>query len=121
MELPDGRGSAAEIRRREADAFRAALPANAFLVALDQGGRAYGSAAFADALVRWSETGRVLAFVVGGAEGIDRTLLERADATLSFGPQTWPHMLARVMLAEQLYRAQSILAGHPYHRAERPR
>lgn len=120
IELADGRGSAGEIRRREADAFRASLPRDAFVVCLDQGGAALPSAAFAAALARWDEAARPLAFLIGGAEGLDRPLLEAADATLSLGPQTWPHMLARVMLAEQIYRARMILAGHPYHRAERP-
>lgn len=120
IELADGRGSAAEIRRREADGFRSALPRDTFLVCLDQEGLALGSAAFATALARWGEAGRAVGFLIGGAEGLDRSLLTAADATLSLGPQTWPHMLARVMLAEQLYRAQSLGAGHPYHRGARP-
>ncbi len=121
IELADGCGSPGEIRRREADAFRSKLPRDAFVVCLDQDGEALPSAAFATAVARWSEAGRPLAFLIGGAEGLDRSLLEVAHATLSLGPQTWPHMLARVMLVEQLYRARMILAGHPYHRAERPK
>lgn len=121
IELADGSGSAGEIRRREAALFRAKLPRDAFVVCLDQEGAALASATLAASLAQWSGAGRVLAFLIGGAEGLDRSLLDAAHARLSLGPQTWPHMLARVMLVEQLYRARMILAGHPYHRAERPK
>ena len=120
VELPDGRGGTAEIKRREADALLAAIPAAAFAVALDLGGAAPTSEALAALLDRWLETGKTICFVIGGAEGLDARVLARADATLSLGPLTWPHMLVRVMLAEQLYRARAISAGHPYHRAGRP-
>ena len=69
---------------------------------------------------RWAESGRGLAFVIGGAEGLDPAVLARADARLSLGRLTWPHALVRGLLAEALYRAQAIRAGHPYHRAWRP-
>jgi 23S rRNA (pseudouridine1915-N3)-methyltransferase len=68
----------------------------------------------------WMADGRTPCFVIGGAEGLDASVLRRADATLSFGALTWPHMLVRIMLVEQIYRAQAILAGHPYHRSGRP-
>jgi 23S rRNA (pseudouridine1915-N3)-methyltransferase len=71
-------------------------------------------------LDRWLAAGKPVCFVIGGAEGLDARVLARADATLSLGPQTWPHLLARVMLAEQIFRARAISAGHPYHRAGRP-
>ncbi len=119
-ELPDGRGSAAEIKRREADAILAGLHPNALAVALDLGGVAPTSEAFAAKLTAWLESGRPVCFVIGGAEGLDARVIARADATLSLGTLTWPHMLARVMLAEQLFRARAIAAGHPYHRAGRP-
>jgi 23S rRNA (pseudouridine1915-N3)-methyltransferase len=119
-EIAEGRGDAAEIKRREADAILAALPANATLVALDLAGVAPGSEALSRMLDRWLEAGKPLCFVIGGAEGLEARVLARADATLSMGPMTWPHMLARVMLAEQVYRARAISAGHPYHRAGRP-
>ncbi len=119
-ELPDGHGAAAEIKRREGEALLAALPGGAFAVALDTDGPPLTSEALAQRLEIWRAAGQSLAFVVGGAEGLSRPVLERADAVLSLGPLTWPHMLVRVMLAEQLYRAQAILAGHPYHRAGRP-
>jgi 23S rRNA (pseudouridine1915-N3)-methyltransferase len=66
------------------------------------------------------ESARPLAFIIGGAEGLDATVMTRADHTLSLGPLTWPHMLVRVLLAEQLFRARAIATGHPYHRAGRP-
>ncbi len=119
-ELADGRGAPAEIKRREADALLAALPAGAFAIVLDMAGEAPGSAGLATRLAAWRGTARPLAFLIGGAEGLAARVLARADAVLSLGPFTWPHALARVMLAEQLYRAQSIAAGHPYHRAGRP-
>ncbi len=119
-ELAEGRGAVVEIKRREADAILAALPAGAFAVALDLGGAAPTSEALSALLDRWLESGRPVCFLIGGAEGLDARVLARADATLSLGPLTWPHMLARVMLAEQLYRARAISAGHPYHRAGRP-
>jgi 23S rRNA (pseudouridine1915-N3)-methyltransferase len=94
-----------------------AVPDGAALVALDERGRAMTSPEFADLLARWRDQGRREAvFAIGGADGHDQSVRDRADLLLSFGPMVWPHMLARVMLAEQLYRAASILAGAPYHR-----
>jgi len=119
-EFADGRGSPAEIKRREAEAILAALRVEEFVVALDAGGVAPDSIELSVLLGKWLERSKKLAFVIGGAEGLDASVLARAGAVLSLGVMTWPHMLARAMLAEQLYRAQSILAGHPYHRAGRP-
>ena len=113
-------GAPAEIRRREGAAILAALPPGALLVALDLGGAAPSSEAFAALWTRWDESGRTPCFAVGGAEGLDPAVLAAADHRLSLGPLTWPHMLVRVLLAEQLFRAQAIRAGHPYHRAWRP-
>ena len=104
-------------RTREGERLMAAVPNGARLVALDERGKSLDSAAFATLLRRWQDEGTSdLAFVIGGADGLSGALLARADLTLSFGPMTWPHMLARALLAEQLYRAQCILDGHPYHR-----
>ena len=119
-ELPEGHGAPSEVKRREAGSLLAALPATAFSVVLDGGGDCPGSEGLARLLERWLTAGRPPWFVVGGAEGLDATVLSRADHVLSLGPMTWPHMLVRALLAEQLYRAQCILAGHPYHRAGRP-
>ena len=120
LELPDGHGSPAEIRRREAAALLAALPANGFAVALDLGPPAPSSEAFAALLARWLDQGRPVDFLIGGAEGLDQSVLARADHVLSLGPLTRPHLLVRSMLAEQIVRARSIAAGHPYHRGGRP-
>lgn len=102
---------------REAEMLRAAIPAGAYAVALDERGRALSSADFASRLGRLRDAGRDVAFLIGGADGLDPALRAEADLVLGLGAMTWPHMLVRVMLAEQIYRAQSILAGHPYHRA----
>ncbi len=119
-EVAEARGTPAEAKRREAAALIAALPARAFAVALDQSGQAPDSAGLAALLDRWLGLGRPICFLIGGAEGLDGAVLDRADMVLSLGPLTWPHMLARVMLAEQLYRARAIASGHPYHRGGRP-
>jgi 23S rRNA (pseudouridine1915-N3)-methyltransferase len=119
-EIADGKGSPIEIKRREAEALLAALPAQAFTVALDLGGEMLDTATFAARLESWLGQPRPLHFLIGGAEGLDRSVIERADFTLSLGHMTWPHLLARAMLAEQIYRARSIAAGHPYHRSGRP-
>ncbi len=107
-----------ELKRLEAELLLAAVPPGATLVALDERGRALSSEAFAERLGGWRDAGVAdLAFVIGGADGLAETIRQRAALTLAFGPMTWPHMLVRGLLAEQLYRAQQILAGHPYHRA----
>jgi 23S rRNA (pseudouridine1915-N3)-methyltransferase len=106
-----------ERKTREGELLQAALPEDALLVALDQRGPALTSAGFADRLQRWRLEGiKTLAFVIGGADGLAQPLVQRANFTLSLGIMTWPHLLARILLLEQLYRAQQILAGHPYHR-----
>ena len=110
----------AEARRRDNELLRTALPVRGQIVALDEGGTAWSSAEFAQRVQHWQAQQAPLFFVIGGAEGLDEATLARAQATLSLGPMTWPHLLARVLLAEQLYRAQSIARGHPYHRAGRP-
>jgi 23S rRNA (pseudouridine1915-N3)-methyltransferase len=109
--------SAAALKAREAELILAALPARSLLVALDPRGEMWSSRTFADRLSHWRDRGAPdLAFAIGGAEGLGAAILDRAAATMSLGPMTWPHFLVRGMLLEQLYRAQQILAGHPYHR-----
>lgn len=101
----------------EAELLSRAIPAGAMLVTLDERGRVMSSPEFAADLAKWRDGGRQdVAFVIGGADGIAPALRARADASISFGRMVWPHMLVRVMLAEQLYRAATILAGGPYHR-----
>jgi 23S rRNA (pseudouridine1915-N3)-methyltransferase len=107
----------AELKLREAGLILAAVPPGARLVALDTAGEGWTSSLFADRLARWRDSGvAALAFAIGGADGLGAPVVARADAVLSLGAMTWPHLLARSLLLEQLYRAQQILAGHPYHR-----
>ena len=107
----------AELMAREADLLLARLPDGAHAIALDERGKAMASRDFADMLGALADQGtRDLCFLIGGADGLDERVRARAQRIVSFGPQTWPHMLVRAMLAEQVYRAQSILVGHPYHR-----
>lgn len=119
-ELPEAKGAPAEVKRRESEALLRALPTQAFVVALDLGGAQPDSATFSQSLERWLDLGRQVCFLIGGAEGLGRPVLDRADHVLSLGVMTWPHFLVRAMLAEQIYRARSISQGHPYHRAGRP-
>jgi 23S rRNA (pseudouridine1915-N3)-methyltransferase len=103
---------------REGALLLAAIPPSAVLVALDERGRHMTSAAFAERIGRWRDAGTSdLVFVIGGADGLAEAVRERAQLVLSLGAMTWPHLLVRGLLLEQLYRAQQILAGHPYHRA----
>ena len=102
----------------EAALLQRAIPDGALICTLDERGKVMSSPDFAQQLGDWRDQGRQdVAFVIGGADGIDPALRAQSDASLSFGKMVWPHMLVRVMLAEQLYRAASILAGSPYHRA----
>jgi 23S rRNA (pseudouridine1915-N3)-methyltransferase len=104
-------------RTEESRLLLAAIGDRAVIVALDEHGAQWTSAEFAGRIARWRDDGAAeLAFAIGGADGHDPELLRRAAAIVAFGRMTWPHRLARVMLAEQLYRAQQIIAGHPYHR-----
>ncbi|PRY92845.1 23S rRNA (pseudouridine1915-N3)-methyltransferase [Hasllibacter halocynthiae] len=110
VEAPGGPGP-------EGGRLARAVPPGAAVVALDERGRALTSPGLARWLAgRRDDGARDCAFLLGGADGLDPALRERADLVLSFGPMVWPHMLARAMLAEQLYRATQILAGTPYHR-----
>jgi 23S rRNA (pseudouridine1915-N3)-methyltransferase len=109
---------APQLKAREAELLLGALPPAALVVALDERGQTIDSMAFAARLGAWRDSGVAdLAFVIGGADGLDQSVRDRAALLVSFGKMTWPHMLVRALLAEQLYRAQAILAGHPYHRA----
>lgn len=91
---------------------------NQILIALDERGKAFSSEDFAQKLGNWRDIGQTrISFCIGGADGFSKDFRQNADFLLSFGKQTWPHMLVRVMILEQLYRAQQILAGHPYHRS----
>ncbi len=115
-EVEDKRGPTGRVAR-EADLLLSALPKGATVVALDERGKALSSVELAHRLARWRDEGAGdIAFAIGGADGLDDAVRARADLVLSLGAMTWPHLMVRAMLAEQLYRAQQILAGHPYHR-----
>ena len=102
----------------EAVLLRRSIPKGALTMILDERGQVISSIKFADRLAQWRDKGQQdIAILIGGADGLSPALRKEADFALSFGSMVWPHMLARVMLSEQLYRAASILAGSPYHRA----
>lgn len=109
----DARGAGQEA---EAALIDRALPAGAALIMLDERGAQLTSPDFAARIGAWRDQARDVALVIGGADGLTPDLRARADLAISFGQMVWPHMLVRVMVAEQLYRAASILAGGPYHR-----
>ena len=114
-EVEDKKGGGMEA---EAELLLRAVPSGALLVTMDERGKVMSSPEFAAQLARWRDEGRQdVAFVIGGADGIAPGLRDRAAFSISFGRMVWPHMLVRVMLAEQLYRAATILSGGPYHRA----
>ena len=114
-EVEDKKGGGMEA---EGELIARALPSGAMLVTMDERGRVMSSPEFAETLAKWRDGGRQdVAFVIGGADGIAPGLRARSDFSVSFGAMVWPHMLVRVMLAEQLYRAATILSGGPYHRA----
>lgn len=117
-ELAESRARRPEDRKREeAQAIMAALDPGAPLAALDEGGRNLTSAAFAERMGRWRDDGAsVLHIVIGGADGLAPELRQRAELVIAFGALTWPHGIVRLLLAEQIYRSATILAGHPYHR-----
>ena len=117
MEVEERRKlSAAELKSRESALLTGALPAGTVRIAMDERGKTLSSRDFGDKLGAWRDQGRDIAFIIGGAGGLAPEHRKNADLVMSFGAATWPHMMARVMLVEQIYRAQEILAGHPYHR-----
>jgi|TARA_B110000908_G_C9946913_1_gene310794 23S rRNA (pseudouridine1915-N3)-methyltransferase len=114
LEVDDRKGGG---MAAEASLLRRALPQGAVICALDERGVVETSPKFARRIEGWRDVGRSdLAFIIGGADGIDPSLRDEADHLLSFGAMVWPHMMVRAMLTEQLYRAASILSGGPYHR-----
>ncbi len=117
-EIAESRARRPEDRKREeAEQLGMLLTPGAPLIALDETGKSLGSSDFAERLGRWRDDGAQAAqFVIGGADGLDPDLVKRAALVLSFGRQTWPHQIVRALLSEQIYRAATILAGHPYHR-----
>jgi len=116
---PEARTSGAttqKVQRGEADRIRQALPKNALLVALDERGASWSTEQFAERIEQWQHSGRDLAFVIGGADGLDPELRREADQCLSLSKMVMPHGLVRVVFVEQLYRAATVIDGHPYHK-----
>jgi 23S rRNA (pseudouridine1915-N3)-methyltransferase len=117
IELDAGRGSSpVEVQRDEAEKLRARIPPGARVIALDGRGKPWRTEDLARQLEDWQMDGRPVALLVGGASGLNDDVLSLAEQRWSLGPLTLPHMLVRVLLAEQLYRAWSVNAGHPYHK-----
>ena len=107
----------AERMRLEAEGLLKMPLKDSRIVVLDEHGKNFSSIGFSEQLKQWRDDGvRQTSFLLGGADGLDRALVAKADMTLSFGTMTWPHMIARILLVEQLYRSISLLSGHPYHR-----
>ena len=119
LEIPESRARDAATRiNDEASAIAALIPDKSVLVALDERGASVDSATFARHLGRWrDESVPACAFMIGGADGLSPELRRRAKLGIAFGAATWPHQMVRVMLLVQIYRAATILSGHPYHRA----
>jgi len=106
-----------EKMKSEGEKLLAAVPKGAFAIALDKGGKTCSSREFSKAFDKWISAGSAhIAFIIGGADGLSKDVLDAVQTRLSFGVMTWPHQLARVMLLEQLYRAWAIHEGHPYHK-----
>lgn len=106
-----------QMKIKEAELLLAALPKGATLIAMDQNGRIFPSPDFAKKIGKLQDDGtRDIAFAIGGSDGLDKSILDKAHLKIAMGEMTWPHMMARVMLVEQIYRAQCILSGHPYHK-----
>lgn len=117
-EYPESRAATPDLRStQEADALLGAIGQDAFVIMLDEGGSDPGSREFANLIRSRQESAcDLVAFVIGGPDGHGEAMRERADLAIRFGRLTWPHQLVRVLLAEQIYRAITILSGHPYHR-----
>ena len=105
-----------QILEREAQRIRAAIPAQSLVIALDEHGKQHNTHTLAERLASWQHEGQHPVFIIGGADGLDNSILKQAHEVWSLSNYTMPHALARIFLAEQLYRAWSIIKGHPYHR-----
>lgn len=119
VELPVSKAHTTELRKAdEAERIVAHIPDGATVIRMDERGKPQSSEAFAQTLGRIRDDGaQHLCFIIGGPDGLGTLPMKGQSRMLAFGPQTWPHLLVRAMLAEQIYRAITILAGHPYHRA----
>ena len=121
IELPEGHGGSvkpdeARTRKVEAESLLKGIPADATVIALDETGKNYSSIELAHAVDEWTDGGRTVVFLIGGSWGLDASVRQKVHATVSLGRQTLPHLLARIVLLEQLYRAETILNGKVYHK-----
>lgn len=116
---PEKRGKSSDVQRimqKEAERMRQSIPKGHYVIALDKEGKSWSTEDLADRIAAWQQDGSNISFLIGGPEGMTRDLLEQADARVSFSAMTFPHPVVRIILAEQLYRAYSILTHHPYHK-----
>lgn len=116
---PEKRGKSSDIKRimeKEADRMRQSISKNSYVVALVKEGKAWSTEKLADNIAGWQQDGTNISILIGGPEGMTPELLQQADARISFSAMTFPHPIVRIILAEQLYRAYSILNNHPYHK-----
>ncbi|MFN3227046.1 MAG: 23S rRNA (pseudouridine(1915)-N(3))-methyltransferase RlmH [Hyphomicrobiales bacterium] len=117
VELRESQQGSADARKAaEANELLAKLPEGAALIALDERGKPITTGDFSSKLETFKDAGRPVALIIGGPDGLDSSVRKRADLVISFGAMTMPHQLVRVLAAEQLYRAMTVLSGHPYHR-----
>jgi 23S rRNA (pseudouridine1915-N3)-methyltransferase len=121
VEVSEGHGGSLKpdmtrVKKAEAEVLIKGYKSDAFIIVLDEHGKEFDSPAFAKQLEAWSEGGRPLVFLIGGSWGLDETLVKDADAKLSLGKMTWPHGIARLLLLEQLFRAEAITKGKEYHK-----
>ena len=116
---PEKRGKSSDVQRimqKEAERMRQTIPKGNYVIALDKEGKSWSTEDLADKIAGWQQDGTNISLLIGGPEGMTRELLEQADARISFSAMTFPHPVVRIILAEQLYRAYSILTNHPYHK-----
>ncbi len=120
IEIHEVKGQADEVKLKETQALLKAIPEKSLIISLDEGGKNYNSLEFTYHIQKWLEFSKSISFVIGGAEGLHISALQASYEVISLGKATWPHMIVRILLAEQIYRVQTILNGHPYHRQGRP-
>lgn len=116
---PEKRGKSADVQRimqKEAERMRQSIPRGNFVIALDKEGKSWSTENLADKIANWQQDGTNVSLLIGGPEGMTPELLQQADARISLSAMTFPHPIVRIILAEQLYRAYSILSHHPYHK-----
>lgn len=120
IEIQESKGHPADIKVKDTQNLLKAVPEKSLIISLDEGGKNHNSIDFAGHMQKWLELTKSVTFIIGGAEGLHASAIEASHAVISLGKLTWPHMIARILLAEQIYRAQTIMLGHPYHRQGRP-